>query len=179
MPSLSWLLTAPKQHLFGLGSSDNGLLSAPVCLLPPSKELELREQAAPQGESIWQGQLVELRSVVRSLPVRESGTMSLETGGALLCNKSSLSSYTKSRRHRAARVPPLSSTRWASTPELGMFSPRGCHPPPCCQGDHCPVPPSVVIVFGTFHLLVHSGLHKDKAYACLVRFPPSALCTSP
>lgn len=104
MPSLSWLLTAPKQHLFGLGSSDNGLLSAPVCLLPPSKELELREQAAPQGESIWQGQLVELRSAVRSLPVRESGTMSLETGGALLCNKSSLSSYTKSRRHRAARV---------------------------------------------------------------------------
>lgn len=52
----------------------------------------LREQAAPQGESIWQGQLVELRSAVRSLPVSsswlraESGTESLESGGAAGCS---------------------------------------------------------------------------------------------
>ena len=30
-----------------------------------------------------------------------------------------------------------------------------------------------MIVFGTFHLLAHSGLHKDKACACLVHFPLS------
>lgn len=108
----------------------------------------LREQAAPQGESIRQGQLVELRSAVRSLPVSssclqaESETTSLETGRAavsssLLCNESSSPSHTKSRCHRAARTvficpsgtaPPCPLQR-TSTFELGPFSARGCCPP--------------------------------------------------